>query len=131
MVAPCSSNAPRRVRFGHTLVIEVLLEHENPLNVHDGNACTSPTRRKEALEASVLVGRCCHKAERSKDPKTGTSGLTTDESNEDDVGSLIDAFVRFDSARTKSRSLHPRLEKSVELDFMKSAMWTRRMTRSD
>eukprot|EP00928_Gymnodinium_smaydae_P073566 TRINITY_DN56756_c0_g1_i1.p1 TRINITY_DN56756_c0_g1~~TRINITY_DN56756_c0_g1_i1.p1 ORF type:complete len:132 (+),score=25.33 TRINITY_DN56756_c0_g1_i1:151-546(+) len=123
MAAPTSRNPSQRVRFGHALLIEFVAEPESCEDL------------KEVSREGVRAVRLCYRSERSRDLKTATSVAASDEnvsgSNEDDdVESLIDAFGRFDSARTKARSLHPRLETSVELDFMKSSMWTRRMARS-
>eukprot|EP00928_Gymnodinium_smaydae_P057927 TRINITY_DN41143_c0_g1_i1.p1 TRINITY_DN41143_c0_g1~~TRINITY_DN41143_c0_g1_i1.p1 ORF type:complete len:146 (-),score=20.47 TRINITY_DN41143_c0_g1_i1:345-782(-) len=135
---------PRRVRFGDVCIVEVSLNVEcsddckaNATSMLDEecvNDRTPTTTRKthdtQGPKTSLQAVRHLQQRGWSTDFKTGSSGAPTDErcheDKEDDLCSLIDVFRRFDSAKTKTRSLYPRFEKSVELDCRKSSMWARR-----
>eukprot|EP00928_Gymnodinium_smaydae_P057839 TRINITY_DN4106_c0_g1_i1.p1 TRINITY_DN4106_c0_g1~~TRINITY_DN4106_c0_g1_i1.p1 ORF type:complete len:149 (+),score=24.24 TRINITY_DN4106_c0_g1_i1:68-514(+) len=138
---------PRRVRFGDACIIEIPFRMEftddckamvmRTFEEDYGNDCTPLSRSKahdkHDPKASIHAVSLLHHNEHSTDFKTSSLGERTDEERhdgneeeEDDLSSLIDVFVRYDSARTKGRSLCPRMEKKVELDLRKSPMWSRR-----
>eukprot|EP00928_Gymnodinium_smaydae_P067955 TRINITY_DN50996_c0_g1_i1.p1 TRINITY_DN50996_c0_g1~~TRINITY_DN50996_c0_g1_i1.p1 ORF type:complete len:148 (+),score=27.30 TRINITY_DN50996_c0_g1_i1:48-491(+) len=138
--------AVRRVRFGETFTIQYeRLEtrkaaaasalHDDDERSNDcatANAGEQDTQdmKVEVRSSDASVAQFWSQGVRNTHLNTSAWSAATDErckgGVDDEVQSLVDAITRFDSAKTKSRSLVPRFEKHVELDCTRSTMWMRR-----
>eukprot|EP00928_Gymnodinium_smaydae_P055978 TRINITY_DN39438_c0_g1_i1.p1 TRINITY_DN39438_c0_g1~~TRINITY_DN39438_c0_g1_i1.p1 ORF type:complete len:125 (+),score=18.38 TRINITY_DN39438_c0_g1_i1:63-437(+) len=120
--------AERRVRFGEVRDIEYVPQDEcmqvceaTTTSVGDDEVSTDEFACVDSSAATVRS-----QYDRAKGVEPSCAGASSDQGGDDDTRSLVDAFSRFESVRTKTRSLVPRLEMSVELDLTRSKMWMRR-----
>eukprot|EP00928_Gymnodinium_smaydae_P065660 TRINITY_DN48763_c0_g1_i1.p1 TRINITY_DN48763_c0_g1~~TRINITY_DN48763_c0_g1_i1.p1 ORF type:complete len:134 (-),score=24.60 TRINITY_DN48763_c0_g1_i1:504-845(-) len=67
----------------------------------------------------------------SFDPNPGAAGGSDDEDEKDALESFLEAYRRFEQAKTKTRSLCPRPGALVTLNMEFSSLWQARMSRSD
>eukprot|EP00928_Gymnodinium_smaydae_P024743 TRINITY_DN19939_c0_g1_i2.p1 TRINITY_DN19939_c0_g1~~TRINITY_DN19939_c0_g1_i2.p1 ORF type:complete len:134 (+),score=30.92 TRINITY_DN19939_c0_g1_i2:53-403(+) len=107
----------------------------------EGLASDAPTQTPKAFERHVSFGDTTFE-EFSPEPfffdisfdvkPCGKGGDDADDgADDDDLESLVDAFSRFEMAKTTSRSLCPRLSMPVTLQITGSSLWQARASRNN